>query len=77
MLLTLFFQHLDLQVFIFGVFYGVVIRTVVILITEAAGVKHLVSWGKKITHQNGSVAFHNYFLVQLKVIELVAGPNIL
>lgn len=76
MLLTLFFEHLDLQIFIFGVFNCVVVRTVVILITEATGVKHLVSWKKK-THQNGSVAFPNSFLVQLKVTELGASPYIL
>lgn len=51
MSLTLFFEHLHLQVFIFGVFNGVVIRTIVILITEATRVEHLVSWKEKVNHQ--------------------------
>ena len=77
MLLTLFFEHLDLQVFIFWVFNGVVVRAVVIFITEATGVKHLVSWNKKKPHRFGSVAFANIFLVQLNVTKRKTGPYIL
>lgn len=61
MSLTLFFEHLDLQVFIFGVFNCVVVRTVIILITKGARVKNLVRWNQ--IHQNGSDVFSNYFLV--------------
>lgn len=74
MSLTPFFEHLDLQVFIFRVFNCVVVCTVVILITEAAGIKHLVRW--KQVHQNPSVWFPKYFFVQLKVTGVGCSPYI-
>lgn len=42
---TFFFEHLNLQVFncwIFGVLHSVVVRAVVIFITETARIEHLV-----------------------------------
>lgn len=78
MSLTPFFEHLDLQVFIFRVFNCVVVCTVVILITEAAGIKHLVRW--KQVHQNPSEWFYCFsqvFFVQLKVTGFGLSPYVL
>lgn len=62
--LTPFFEHLDLQVFIFWVFNCVVVCTVIILITEAAGIKHLVRW--KQVHQNPLEWFCEYFFLHIE-----------
>lgn len=65
--LTFLFAHPNLQVFIcqfFRVFNSVVVRTVVILITETARIKHLLRW--KNTHPR---TYMNYcaFIITTRV----------